>query len=426
MRIDHERTRRSYPRIAKNLAIIVLLACAACGRIGYDQVVVDAAIEGGRGDAACSGPGCGATDGSVQDGSVLDGSLPPGAVSAVFAGYSVTCAILSGGELFCFGDGESGQFGQTPPTNALSPTALMAAGVREVAIGELSLCIRRDAAPYVQCSGDGSSGQLGDGTIAPRNSFAPASVGAVTSLAAGWRHVIARTSATQLHAWGNGTYGQLGQGGMTSTPSPIAIATALEQITAGGFHSCGRRATTGIECWGRNDDGQSGAAGPGNVLTPTLVTATSARRYIDVDAGQFHTCAVRDDGVVECWGSNAFGQFGDMSASGPTPVVVTGLPAARDIDCGYYHCCARIEAGGELWCWGAGDSGQLGRGSTTPRASAGRVLGLGAVTGFATGAFHTCAIDTSLRLWCWGANESGQLGIGNMVESSTPMQVTFD
>jgi alpha-tubulin suppressor-like RCC1 family protein len=302
---------------------------------------------------------------------------------------------------------------------------MMLAGIREVAIGQVTVCVRSDVAPYVQCAGDGSSGQLGDGTTAPRMSFAPASIAAVTSLVAGWRHMVVRTSATQLHAWGNGTYGQLGRGDTDSSVSPVPIATALEQVTAGGFHTCGRRAGDGIECWGRSNEGQSGAAG-GNVLVPTLMSATNAQRYIDLSAGQFHTCAVRDDGSVECWGQNAFGQLGGMSAGGAIPVMVMDLPSVRDVECGYYHCCALTEAEGELWCWGAGDSGQLGGGVVVARAQAGRVMGLGAVTQFATGAFHTCAVDIRSQLWCWGANESGQLGTGNTMNSETPVRVNLD
>ncbi len=408
------RTARFLPEIPKLLAILVVFMNGACGRIGYDQVTFDASIDGGLVDAHD------ATDSFMP----FDGSLR-GAVSAVFAGYSTTCAILLTGELFCFGDGGSGQFGIQPGSDVLAPRDLRIEGVREVAIGELSICVRRDTTPYVQCAGDGTSGQLGDGTIAARASFAPSSIGAVTSLMAGWRHVVARTSATQLHVWGNGTYGQLGQGSTNSSASPISLATSLDQITAGGFHTCGRRATTGIECWGRSDEGQSGIAA-GNVLSPTLVSATASQRYLDIDAGQFHTCAVRDDGSVECWGQNTFGQLGDMSAGGSTPTLVMGLPEIRDIDCGYYHCCGHTRSGDELWCWGAGDSGQLGRGGVVSRATAGRVVGLGAVSSFVTGAFHTCAVDTRAELWCWGANESGQLGTGDTMSSGTPIQVDFE
>jgi alpha-tubulin suppressor-like RCC1 family protein len=82
-----------------------------------------------------------------------------------------------------------------------------------------------------------------------------------------------------------------------------------------------------------------------------------------LSAGQFHTCAVLDDGTVQCWGRNDFGQLGDGSLTHRlSPVPVANLGTATSIAAGSFHTCA-ILSFGAVRCWGFNDSGQLGNGT---------------------------------------------------------------
>ena len=64
-------------------------------------------------------------------------------------------------------------------------------------------------------------------------------------------------------------------------------------VSAGGFHTCGLRTDSAVVCWGNNADGQADAPdGP----------------FRAVSAGDLHTCGLRTDGTVSCWGWNEFGQ----------------------------------------------------------------------------------------------------------------------
>jgi alpha-tubulin suppressor-like RCC1 family protein len=65
------------------------------------------------------------------------------------------------------------------------------------------------------------------------------------------------------------------------------------KVSAGGIHTCGLRPDATVECWGANDHGQA---------TPP------AGRFIEVAAGGLHSCGIRDDGTVACWGANDQGQ----------------------------------------------------------------------------------------------------------------------
>ena len=94
------------------------------------------------------------------------------------------------------------------------------------------------------------------------------------------------------------------------------------------------------------------------------------------------------------------------------------------IAAGAYHTCG-IRADGTLWCWGDSSSGELGIGSHTGK-NRPRQVTTPAPGGWATvttGAFHTCATRTDGTLWCWGWNITGQLGIGNYTDQDRPRQV---
>ena len=90
-----------------------------------------------------------------------------------------------------------------------------------------------------------------------------------------------------------------------------------------------------------------------------------------------HTCAVRNDGTVRCWGNNGSGQLGDTSFTDrPTPVAVGGLTTAVAVSAGSTcHTCALL-ADGTVRCWGDNDYGQLGDGTTTNGATPVPVAGI--------------------------------------------------
>ena len=159
----------------------------------------------------------------------------------------------------------------------------------------------------------------------------------------------------------------------------ITIGPALPRYTAvsaGGYHTCAIRGDRAIACWGLNDDGQSDAP---------------AGSFIAVSAGGHHTCAISGGpaaarvATIECWGLNDDGQS-DAPA---------GSFAA--VSAGGHHTCAIHEhlAGGQLECWGANDNGQTD-------------VPAGSFTAVSAGQDHACAIRTSGAIECWGSDAHGQ------------------
>jgi alpha-tubulin suppressor-like RCC1 family protein len=137
---------------------------------------------------------------------------------------------------------------------------------------------------------------------------------------------------------------------------------------------------------------------------------------VSLSAGATHGCALRDDGSLWCWGSSERGKLGSGEPDDsllPAPEVTGGTDWAQ-VSAGHSHTCA-VKEDGRLLCWGRGDSGQLGTGSTddsdVPVQEVTRSTNWAKV---AAGRFHTCALRRDGRLFCWGRDDRGQLGIGRL------------
>ena len=111
----------------------------------------------------------------------------------------------------------------------------------------------------------------------------------------------------------------------------------------------------------------------------------SSGRYTSLVIGELHTCGLRTDGTVTCWGNNEFGQVSDT----PTGAF-TSIAAGPDHTCG-------IRTDNTVACWGNDGYGQV---SGTPTG--------GAFSTIITGRYHTCAIRTDGSAFCWGRNDHGQ------------------
>jgi len=259
---------------------------------------------------------------------------------------------------------------------------------------------------------------------APGTPDVPATpVGPVASVSARDGHTCAIDTAGVPWCFGAGSRSQLGDGGITSRPTPspaVLFEGKAAAIAPGGSHTCALREDGAVLCWGDGTRGQVGigAAAAGTVAAPAEVTALGTGGVRAVASGLDHACAVKADGTLWCWGANDAGALGDGSYTDRSePVQV--LASVSSVSAGFRHTCAVTV--GAAQCWGANDHGELGDGTTIGRAAPGAVGKLsGEVVAAGAGGAHTCVIRSGGALACWGSNDHGQLGTGERSDSPNP------
>jgi alpha-tubulin suppressor-like RCC1 family protein len=294
--------------------------------------------------------------------------------------------------------------------------AAPSARTSELALGSQFSCRRTGA--VVECWGQNTDGQLGNGTRI--DSSIPKAVidlpGNVIALAAGSDHVCARTTSTHqpVLCWGRNDFGALGDGTGAARSRPTAVVglpPAVTQVTAGAAHTCARTVGGAVYCWGRFPIGDPEAPG---IRFPQVVPGLETG-VVEIASGPSDACARKGNGTVVCWGA----AFNDQQPA--TPVEIDGLASATAIAVGSKHLCAVDD--GDLLCRGANDRGQLGDGTLTPRDELATVPALsgGIVVSVTAQGDTTCAKLTGGRVKCWGRGTEGQLGNGATTDRNAPV-----
>ena len=301
-----------------------------------------------------------------------------------------------------------------------------------VGIGNAHMCAILQGGLY--CTGDNAYGQLGIGTTDDQDQFVKVDLGAgrtAVSVSAGSFHTCAVLDDGSLKCWGYNGYGRLGLGSTTqqTTPQSVSLGTGRTavSVSAGDSHTCAVLDDGSLKCWGRNNYGQLGIGSTTQQTSPSTVFLGTGRTPVSVSAGSFHTCAVLDDGSLKCWGYNGNGRLGLGSTTQQTTPQSVSLGTGRtavSVSAGNYHTCAVLDDG-SLKCWGANGSGRLGLGSTTQQTTPQSVsLGTGrTAVSVSAGSSHTCAVLDDGSLKCWGYNFYGQLGLGSTTQQTTPQSV---
>ncbi len=184
------------------------------------------------------------------------------------------------------------------------------------------------------------------------------------------------------------------------------------QLDGGEWHTCARTEAGAVWCWGRNDEFRLGVEGPGS---RTPVEVTSIENPVDhISTENDHTCALAD-GQVWCWGEQAADEIVLGSSTGgylPTryPLLqgIVGFTSANAVNCAH--------AGDEVLCWGEDNAGV----NDPDQLLNTRLTGVGDSL-LGNGAHHVCAQTDRLgsdTVECWGNNASGQLGDPGTLEET--------
>jgi len=251
-----------------------------------------------------------------------------------------------------------------------------------------------------------------------------------SSVAVGGNHVVAVKTNGTLWAWGRNDMGQLGDGTQINhnDPAQVGAETVWAAVAAGDSHSMAMKTDGKLYGFGNGNNGELGAPVATIFTSPIQVSTTNETYWAQVDAAEWITMAVAQDGTLWAWGWDNSGLFGRVPGGyGYTneyqPFRIGTAADWKSVAVGRTHAVA-IKTDGTLWAWGSNYQGQIGDGTTTQRLTPIQIgAGVLGWTAVAVGEYHSLAVATDGTLWTWGINGTGALGNGTLVSSSVPIQV---
>ena len=303
-------------------------------------------------------------------------SPPAGAFKQTDGGHIFSCAIKTDGELVCWGVDSGQTVSETPSAGAF----------KQVAVGASHACaIKSD--DTVACWGgryhDGSQLQRVPAAVAPSGTYQAISAGPDLTCA------IVKASDTtdgSLHCWGAATHSR------QTEPSG-----SFTHVAVGATHVCAIKSDKTVACWGQalffdreGDNTADDIHGKGHHTS--TIPPSGSHQYIDISAGEGHTCALRSDKKAVCWGYHADGRQAVPGSAGSDDGF--GVHNYIDIATGGLPNCAIRESDGSLSCWNNEKSQYL------PDASVREMRGFQSL---GAGRFHMCGINSASSLVCWGA-----------------------
>ena len=222
--------------------------------------------------------GNGAT--SLSNGTPVYTSFVPASftVAHLEIGSTHSCAISVAGAAWCWGQYTNGRLGTTALSNAVTPTATASLGgtASEVAAGGAHTCALLTNG-NISCFGNNNTGQLGQ-ALTTAASSTPTQVtlaATATHVSAGSQFTCALLSTAAVQCFGQNASGQLGSGSSGSarqTPDAVTGLTGtVVDVTTGTNHACAVMSTGQVRCWGQNDQGQLGIGTQSDVATATAI-----------------------------------------------------------------------------------------------------------------------------------------------------------
>lgn len=246
------------------------------------------------------------------------------AASMIASGHLHSCAIAkSDGAVWCWGANAAGELGDGSTTDrALPVRAGQLMGATAIAAGINNTCAIASGGE-VYCWG--TDLQSGDGEIV--NSRLPTRMSLqdrFTKIANGRNFFCGLTKARRVTCFGSNILNQLGDAALGKTytiGSPAGLAE-IRDVGTGGFFGCALMDAGNVRCWGHLP-GATDTTFEG--VDPQDVPGIS--QALTLGVGIATACTLDTRGQVLCWGNNQTGQTGNGRASDveSVPTAVLGL-----------------------------------------------------------------------------------------------------
>jgi alpha-tubulin suppressor-like RCC1 family protein len=288
------------------------------------------------------------SSGQLGDGTTMPRSVPVpvsglSGVKAIAAGADHSLALLNNGTVMAWGSNESGQLGTGNTADSEVPVAVKTlSSVKAISAGAAhSLALLTNGT--VMAWGENESGQLGTGNT--NSSNVPVAVkgglSGVSAVSAGGEFSLALLTDGTVRGWGSNRSGQLANSsveGVSELPVATGSLSGVTAVAAGAEHALALLGGGTVMAWGEDSYGEIG----NGTVTPrqeTPVQASGIAEAIAISAGGQDSIALLASGSVKTWGINEWGTLGDGAHGGPStiPVEVAGVRKVASVSAGGFH-----------------------------------------------------------------------------------------
>ncbi len=316
----------------------------------------------------------------------------PLVASQIAVGDNHACAIVSGGEVICWGQNKFGQLGNgkvglrgiAVPVPKITTAKAISAGT------DFTCVVLMDG--HVQCWGKNDNGELG---FDPKpGSYGPLEVPdtIAVDIRSRGHHTCATLAGELVKCWGTGV-----------TEGPKSPVLRMRSVVQTNHLACALNSNKEVWCWN--------------------ITGSEPKRMAaeieEFSANDEVVCAVNGNHRVKCWADlTAASQLDGLAATAEQFADTLHLSMNNRFACA-------IKPDDSVFCWGKNDRGQLGLENLTQSQIAlssqiSKFKPKGAVH---LGADFACDLNADSHVYCWGSNEFGQLGNGVGQYSPTPQLV---
>lgn len=377
------------------------------------------------------------------DNSLLPVLIPGRTIATqLTSGANHSCALMDT-KVWCWGDNTYSQLGRLNAANSRTPIQIPGLEATNLGAGYFHTCALNKQ-NRLSCWGNNQDGQLGIGfeSASHTNSTAISALDNPIAFVAGGYHTCSLTEAGALFCWGSNQFGQLGNGSTVKKTTPAVVPTLSHYLTiTHGKSSCATTVGGGGTCWQLHIDYPKVSPTPvpipnvdkiqsvtvGGLAGYTWQTPRYTYSWPRIDS---HYCLVANDKAA-CLGENYYGQSGLPKKYNfvNTPNFMDTLTEVKEVTTGALHSCA-LRANGTVWCWGDNSVGQVGsdlisdaigvQDASIPR----KVNTLVNAKSLATGKAHNCIVSVDNDVYCWGYNAFGQIGANGTDRVFTPTKVS--
>ncbi len=241
-------------------------------------------------------------------------TLPLTSAATALSCAETHCCAVASGEVYCWGRNDHGQLSGLGPSSELPRHVPSLTGITNVATSSESSCALADNGAVTCWGGPYAALATISGLMNP------------TTIEGGGGHFCAVHDGGRVACWGENEFGQLGIGVMSEDHNTARNVGSFADATGlglGAQHTCAIHIGGTVDCWGDNAHGQLGNGSMTASFTPIAVPSIAGAQKAAL--GERHTCLQTASNELRCFGSDAEGQINNHGVTNPWPTSDPGF-----------------------------------------------------------------------------------------------------